>query len=174
MSPPEGPASPASVAVPPSRRALPQFGQFILVGLTGVVVNLIVFSLALASFTGHVNLDLWSSLTRASTQSTGSVAETLLASIIAFVVATLWNFTLNSLWTFRTGRAHYHSTRRRLLLYYLVSLASLGVNELVLYLLLAAVPPLYGQAVGIVAGSVVGFIGNRRITFVEVAPAPSP
>lgn len=156
----------------PTRPALPQFGQFVLVGLTGVVVNLLVFSLVLAAFTGHPVFDLVGSLTHASSSATASTGEILLASTIAFVVATLWNFTLNSLWTFRSRRGHQHSGRRRLALYYLVSLGSLGVNELVLYALVALVPPLFGQAAGIVAGSIVGFVGNRRITFAEAPGHP--
>jgi putative flippase GtrA len=153
------------------RAVLPQYGQFVLVGLTGVAVNLAVFALVLSAFTGRPSFDLIGSLTHASMQNGATIGETLAASAVAFVVATLWNFALNNLWTFRARGAHQHSTPRRLALYYLVSLGSLGVNELVLYLLIAAVAPLYGQAAGIVAGSIVGYIGNRRVTFVETAPA---
>lgn len=155
----------------PSRPVLPQFGQYVLVGFTGVLVNLVVFSIVLDGFTGSWGVDIIGSLTHASTSSPASVPQILVASVVAFVVATLWNFALNSVWTFRTRRGHRHSRSRRLLLYYLVSLASLSVNELVLYLLIAAVPPLYGQAAGIVAGSIVGFVGNRRVTFLEVSPS---
>ena len=169
MARPQSSAGRTSTRLGSSRPPLPQFGQFVLVGLTGVVVNLIVFSLVLAAFTGNVVFDLIGSLTRASTQSGVSVVDILAASAVAFVVATLWNFMLNSLWTFRTSRGHYHSALRRLVLYYLVSLISLGVNELVLFGLTTTLPPLYAQAAGIAAGSIVGFVGNRRFTFLEAA-----
>ncbi len=159
---------PSPVREAPGRRVLPQYGQFLLVGLTGVVVNLIVFSLALGALTGRPTLDLAGSLTFTSTHAGVDVRATLLASVIAFAVATAWNFVLNNAWTFRTRGTHQHGTRARLGLYYVVSLGSLGINELVLYLLVFLVPPLWGQGAGIVAGSVVGFFGNRRVTF---APA---
>jgi len=155
-----------SASEPP---ALPQFGQYILVGLSGVVVNLLVFALVLAAFTGHAAFDLLNSLTHASSATSASAGEILLASTIAFAVATLWNYALNNAWTFQRRRARQHSSGRRLALYYLVSLASLAINEAVLYALIAFVPPLYGQAAGIVAGSIVGFLGNRRFTFAEVS-----
>jgi putative flippase GtrA len=160
--PPSPPPRPAPVA---ARSALPQYGQFVLVGLTGVVVNLIVFALALSALTGRPTTDLVGSLTHATSSSASTGADVLLASAVAFLVATLWNFVLNNAWTFRTRARLTHSSGRRLGLYYLVSLGSLGVNELVLYASLAVVAPLYGQAAGILAGSVVGFLGNRRITF---------
>jgi putative flippase GtrA len=157
------------------RRALaPQYGQFVLVGLTGVGLNLAVFALTIWGFTGRPPLDLISAVTR-SASAGASTGQILAASALAFAVATLWNFALNSVWTFRTRAELEHSRGRRLGLYYAVSLGSLGVNELVLYALLPVVAPLYGQAVGILAGSVVGFFGNRRVTFAErPARAPGP
>lgn len=140
--------------------------------MTGVVVNLVVFTLVLAAFTGVASFDIVQTLLHSTAQSGVSVAAILIASAAAFVVATLWNFALNNLWTFRTQRGHHHARSVRLLLYYVVSLGSLGVNELVLYLLVPFVAPLYGQAAGIVAGSIVGFAGNRRYTFQE-AEAPA-
>ena len=170
MGEPTPSETPPGAAVPSPRNPIPQFGQYLLVGLTGVVVNLIVFSLVLGLWTGDLSFDLLTDLTHSTSETGVSVAATLTASVIAFAIATLWNFVLNNLWTFRTERGHYHPVRRRVALYYLVSLASLGVNEVVLYALLSVLPPLYGQAIGIAAGSIVGFVGNRRITFVEPAP----
>jgi len=95
----------------------------------------------------------------------------LVGSAVAFAVATLWNFTLNSLWTFRTEADRRHSPTRRLGLYFGVSLGSLAVNEAVLFATQAVLPPLIGQGFGIVAGSVVGFWGNNRYTFAEVPTA---
>jgi len=43
----------------------------------------------------------------------------------------------------------------------------------VLFVMGLFLPPLFGQGVGIVAGSVVGFAGNYRVTFAEAALEPS-
>lgn len=167
-----------AVPVPPEgdpvrapRLAL-RYGKFLIVGLTGVVVNLVVFVLVLYAI-HPTDLD---GLVALATHLTGgaSVAaiDLIAASCGAFVVATLWNFTLNNLWTFRSARGHRHAVGRRMQFYYLVSLGSLAVNEVVLYLLQAHFAPIAAQGIGIVAGSVVGFVGNQQITFVELAPSP--
>jgi putative flippase GtrA len=156
-----------------SRKAIPQFGQFVLVGLSGVGVNLVVFSLVLAALTGSFSLRSASGFTDLLTRAPVGLGATLAASVVAFAVATLWNFTFNSLWTFRSRRGHRHGQGRRLALYYGVSLGSLGVNEVVLYALYFAIAPLFAQGVGIVAGSLVGFVGNRRFTFEELSPTTS-
>ncbi len=160
--------------VPPSARRpfLAKYGQFVLIGLTGVVVNLIVFSLVLDSLSANPTHDLVQSFLRSTSTSGSNPVDNFLASAIAFAVATLWNFTFNNLWTFRTTRGHRHPFRHRLGLYYGVSLGSLAVNEVVLFGLGFALAPLYGQAVGILAGSLVGFAGNYRLTFAEADREP--
>ena len=92
-------------------------------------------------------------------------------SAIAFIVATVWNFALNNLWTFRARTRHRHPLHHRLGLYFLVALGSLAVNEVILFSFVGVLPPLIAQGIGIIAGSAVGFLGNIRITFVEVEPA---
>jgi len=158
------PAPPAGVAV--------RYGKFLIVGLTGVVVNLIVFVLVLYAIR-PTDLD---GLVALATHLTGgsrvAAIDLIAASCGAFVVATLWNFNLNNLWTFRTTRGHRHAVGRRMQIYYLVSLGSLAVNEVALYLLTAHFAPIAAQGIGIIAGSVVGFVGNQQLTFVELAPSP--
>jgi len=163
-----------SEGVPPAGGRTPflaKYGQFVLVGLTGVVVNLIVFTLVLDLLSPSPTFNVVHSLLRSASVTSNNAVDNFVASAAAFAVATLWNFVLNNLWTFRTTRGHRHRLGSRIGLYYGVSLGSLAVNEVVLFALSYSVPPLFGQAIGIVAGSVVGFAGNYRVTFAE---APSP
>ena len=148
---------------------LARYGKFLVVGLTGVVVNLIVFTLTLEAISPTPSFDLIESVLHFASTRTVSPLDAFVASVVAFVVATLWNFLLNNLWTFQTLTGHRHPFSRRLGLYYGVSLGSLAVNEAILFGLGFYLPPLIAQAIGILAGSVVGFLGNYRLTF---APAP--
>jgi len=162
--------TPSTVRSPPASGRAPflaKYGKFLLVGLTGVLVNLIVFTLVLDRLSPSPSFDLIRSVLRSASVTSSNPVDNFIASAVAFAVATLWNFALNNLWTFRTERGHRHRLSYRLGLYYGVSLGSLGVNEVVLFALSFAIPPLFGQAVGIVAGSVVGFAGNYRVTFAE-------
>lgn len=141
-------------------------------GLTGVVVNLIVFAFTLDAISPSPTFNLVQSLLHFASTRTVNPLDDFLASAVAFVVATLWNFLLNNVWTFRSLTGHRHPFSHRLGLYYGVSLGSLGVNEAILFLMGYFVAPLIGQTVGIVAGSVVGFAGNYRVTFAEIRPGP--
>ena len=149
---------------------LARYGRFLVVGLTGVVVNLIVFAVVLDLSSPTPASDLFRSLFRSSSFTSARTLDELLASVTAFAVATLWNFAWNNAWTFRSKVGHRYPTYRRLGLYYGVSLGSLAVNEVVLLGTLSLLLPLYGQALGILLGSVVGFVGNQRLTFAERTP----
>jgi putative flippase GtrA len=169
-------ATPHAIGSSPAARPLflAKYGKFLLVGLTGVVVNLIVFALVLDAISPSPTFNLLASVLRsASTHSVDPIAD-FAASAVAFVVATLWNFLFNNLWTFRASGTHRHPFSHRLGLYYGVSLGSLAVNEAVLFALAFSTAPLIAQGVGIVAGSVVGFIGNYRVTFAEAPTSPGP
>jgi putative flippase GtrA len=159
-------------AVAEGRSLLAKYGKFVVVGLTGVAVNLVVFSLTLDGLSPSPTFSLVHSLVTSATSTASNPVHNFVASAVAFAVATLWNFALNNVWTFRTDRGHRHRLPHRLGLYYGVSLGSLAVNEVVLFGLSYLLPPLFGQAVGILAGSVVGFAGNYRVTFAEAAPPP--
>ena len=161
--PPPGPI-PAGT-VPPNE--LVRYGKFLLVGLTGVFVNLAVFVLTVDSISHTPISNFYSSILHFASKTAPNPVLYLVASAVAFGVATVWNFVLNSLWTFRTRVGHYHPPTRRLGLYFAVSLGSLSVNEVVLFATGTILPPLVGQGIGIIAGSVVGFAGNRRYTFAE-------
>lgn len=130
-------------------------------------MNLVVFAFTLDALSPSPTFNLVGSLLQfASTRSANPLAD-FIASAAAFAVATLWNFALNSVWTFRSAAGHRHAFPHRLGLYYGVSLGSLAVNEGVLFVMGLFLPPLFGQALGILAGSVVGFAGNYRVTFAE-------
>ena len=161
-------ADPGPDAPPPG--VLVRYGKFLIVGFTGVAVNLVVFVLILYA----IRPSDFSALVALGTHLTGgarvAAIDLIAASCGAFVVATLWNFNLNNLWTFRSVVGHRHAVGRRMQFYYLVSLGSLAVNEVALYALTAHFNPLAAQGIGIIAGSVVGFFGNQEITFREIAP----
>ncbi|HXY47017.1 MAG TPA: GtrA family protein [Thermoplasmata archaeon] len=161
------------VAVP-SGEFLTKYGKFLLVGLTGVVVNLIVFALTLDATSPSPTFNLVASLLHFASTRVVNPLDDFLASAVAFGVATLWNFLINNLWTFRSTSGHRHPFSHRLGLYYGVSLASLGVNELVLFAMGFYVSPLFAQGIGIITGSVVGFAGNYRVTFAQASPGSVP
>lgn len=146
---------------------LAKYGKFALVGLTGVVVNLIVFAGTLDAISPSPTFNLYSTLRKFSSTPSSNPLDNLLASAAAFLVATLWNFVLNNLWTFRSKVGHRFRLPHRLGLYYGVSLGSLAVNEVVLLVAGFYFAPLFGQLIGVAAGSVVGFLGNYRYTFAE-------
>lgn len=159
--------APTEDAAAPSPHIVIRYGKFLIVGFTGFFVNLIIFTLVLDAILPGPSLGFFGSISHFLSQTSPNVADTLIASAVAFVVATFWNFSFNSIWTFRTRLRRRHSLGYRLALYFGVSLGSLAVNELVLFLSSTTLPPLYGQGVGVLAGSLVGFVGNARITFAE-------
>lgn len=118
-----------------------QLVQFCLVGASGFVVNLVVFSLAVHTLGMHHAV----------------------AAVIAFCVAWLNNFALNRQWTFRgaDGNPWGHAVR-----YFAVSVFSLLLNLVILELLVRAdVPEVVSQAIAVVAVTPVGFLLNRRWAF---------
>ncbi|HEY1197453.1 MAG TPA: GtrA family protein [Thermoplasmata archaeon] len=145
-----------------------RYGKFLVVGFTGVIVNLAAFVLTVDGISHTPVSNFYSSVLHFASKTAANPLLYFVASAAAFVVATLWNFALNSVWTFKTDARHQHSPTRRLGLYFGVSVGSLSVNEAVLFATGAILPPLIGQGIGIIAGSVVGFVGNNRYTFAEV------
>ena len=144
-----------------------RYAKFLLVGFTGVFVNIAVFVVTVDTLSGTPFTNFYASVLHFATKSAANPTLDLIGSAVAFGVATLWNFALNSVWTFRTEADRKHSPTRRLGLYFAVSLGSLAVNEVVLLTTESLISPLFGQGLGIIAGSVVGFLGNSRYTFAE-------
>jgi putative flippase GtrA len=116
--------------------------RFGLVGGSGYVVNLLVFTLLVHGADVHYRV----------------------AAFGAFLVAVANNFLLNRRWTFRghTERAHRQAVR-----FLVVSVVAFGFNLGILELLvagadLAEVP---AQAIAIAAATPLSFIGNKLWTF---------
>jgi dolichol-phosphate mannosyltransferase len=137
----------------------PQYARFLAVGLSGVVVNLGIFLLALGVLGGAAGL-------------------AFVASTIAFAGAVSWNFVWNYLWTFRGN--HRRGLGFHFGAYFAFSLIGLGMNEAVLFLAVrAGTSALLAQGIGILVGSLGNYGFNAVFNFstpaadlVVEAPAP--
>lgn len=118
-----------------------QLVKFGLVGASGYLINLAVFA-ALAGSLG---------------------VHHLIAAVGAFGVAVTSNFLWNRYWTFGPGEgpAHFQAAR-----FFAVSIASLGINLIVLELLISGgVGELPAQAVAVAVAMPFNFLGNKLWTF---------
>lgn len=128
----------AGARKPGNWRQLVKFG---LVGASGYVINLAVFSL------------LWEGLS----------LHHLLAAVGAFCVAVLSNFYWNRHWTFRASSGHAGFQAAR---FFTVSFVALLVNLVVLEGLVGAgVGELTSQALAVATAMPFNFIGNKLWTF---------
>jgi len=93
-----------------------------------------------------------------------AVYDALLHAGIHYLVAVTSNYTWNRLWTFREQRGHVGVQGMR---FFLVSLAALGANLVVLHLLVAygGLGRLTAQAVAIVLVTPLNFVGNKLWSF---------
>jgi putative flippase GtrA len=134
-------ARPRLVASLLSVRNWQQLGKFCLVGAVGYLINLAVYDALL-----HAGLHY------------------LLAATCSFLVAVTSNYTWNRLWTFREHRGHVGIQGMR---FFLVSLAALGANLVVLHLLVAyaGLGRLVAQAIAIVLVTPLNFVGNKLWSF---------
>jgi len=133
-------------------RALRTFLRFALVGASGTIVNLGVFSAAL-----HADLNKY------------------VASPLAIEVSIIWNFLLNNYWTFKDRRTR-DRTRIKGLKFNLVSLASLGVSFttfIAMSLFFPRLSPQADQLVGIFPAVLVNYFLNSYWTF-RAHPDPEP
>jgi dolichol-phosphate mannosyltransferase len=118
-----------------------QLLQFSVVGATGYVVNLAVFSV----------LVLWLDL------------DHRLAAMGSFLVAVTNNYTWNHLWTFKGhgGRVTHRGAR-----FFIVALLALGANLIVLEALIRlGLGEIPAQAIAIIVVTPINFIGNKLWTF---------
>jgi putative flippase GtrA len=119
-----------------------QLFKFGVVGVTGYVVNLIVFALLTQE------LEMYH----------------LLAAVASFCVAVTNNFLWNRHWTFQAtgGHAGFQAIR-----FFAVSVLALGVNLLFLYLLVdvGSAPELPSQAIAVALAMPFNFLGNKLWTF---------
>ena len=141
---------PAATLPTPRRRLLASFrsarnwqqlAKFCAVGAVGYAINLAIY---------HTLL--------------GHGLHYLAAATCSFLVAVTSNYTLNRLWTFRDHRAGVAAQGMR---FFLVSLASLGANLLVLHLLIryGSVEKFYANAIAIVLVTPLNFVGNKLWSF---------
>ena len=133
------------LALPNLRRTSPsawaQLIRFCLVGTSGYLVNLAVFSVLLK----------------------GAGAHYVGAAIGAFCVAWTTNFVLNKHWTFRR---HGLSTLQQGARNLAVSLVGLALNLLLLHLfVIAGMAEIPAQALAIAAVTPISFLINRRWSF---------
>jgi putative flippase GtrA len=135
------PPRPRLVASLLSVRNWQQLGQFCVVGAVGYVINLAVYE-ALR----HGGLHY------------------LVAATCSFLVAVTSNYVFNRIWTFREHRGHVGIQGMR---FFLVSLAALGANLLILYLLVVygGLDKLPAQAIAIVLVTPLNFVGNKLWSF---------
>ncbi len=140
-----GARSPRSMLRIPDPRRVPrddwmQLVRFLVVGASGYVVNLAIFSVALLVGLHYIP-----------------------AAIVAFIVAWVNNFLLNRYWTFR---AHDEAMMGQGLRYLLVSLVALGTNLIILQLLVdAGLGETLSQAIAIALVTPLSYLLSRRWSF---------
>jgi putative flippase GtrA len=118
-----------------------QLIRFCVVGASGYLVNLVVFSVFVHVLDTHY----------------------VVAAIAAFCVAWTSNFVFNKFWTFQQ---HGLSALQQGARYLAVSLVALGMNLILLEILVrAGMPEVPAQAVAIAAVMPVNFLLNRRWSF---------
>ena len=119
-----------------------QLAKFGVVGLSGYVVNLVVYALLLKQAGVHY----------------------LLAATVSFLVAATNNYIWNRLWTFRRQRGHVAYQGLRFLI---VAVLAYGANLLVLTGLVevAGVDKIVAQAIAIVLVTPLNFIGIKLWSF---------
>ena len=123
-----------------ARRNWEQLAKFCAVGAVGYLINLGVYAAILHSGVHY-----------------------LVAATCSFLVAVTNNYFLNRAWTFRDHRAGVAAQGMR---FFVVSLASLGANLLVLHLLISfGTGKLVAQAIAIVLVTPLNFIGNKLWSF---------
>jgi putative flippase GtrA len=119
-----------------------QLGKFLLVGFSGYVVNLVVFTFSLKVLGVHH----------------------IAAATIAFAVAVMNNFWWNRHWTFaaRGGHAGFQAAR-----FFTVSVIAFLIQLAILELLVTGpdLPKVLAQAISLVLATPVNFVGNKLWSF---------
>lgn len=133
---------------------------FVMVGLTGILVNVLVYEGA------KWLLDL----------KAASEALLLIPAALARETSILWNFAWNDATTFRDLRPHAQAGfLERVFRFNLVSLLAFGAYLLLFYLFLrAGVPDLIALLIAILVTFLINYGGNRRWTYARRADATRP
>jgi putative flippase GtrA len=145
----EGPSRSRAHAAIRARSNWVQLAKFCVVGAIGYCINLVVYATLLHAGVHYAP-----------------------AATCSFLVAVTSNYTWNRLWTFRDRRAGVAAQGMR---FFVVALASLGANLLVLQVLITlGAGKLVGQAIAIILVTPLNFIGNRLWSFRHPrAPRPA-
>jgi putative flippase GtrA len=122
-----------------------QFLRFSLVGSSGVVVNLVVYTLAIYAFHLHY----------------------LPAATLSFLVAMTNNFLLNRHWTFKTHGSSDRGFGGQYFKYFLVTFFGYGVNMALLWVFIDGLHwhKVYSQLVAILVTTLSNFIGSKLWAF---------
>ena len=122
-----------------------QFLRFSLVGSSGVVVNLAVYTLAIYVFDLHY----------------------LLAATLSFIVAMTNNFLLNRYWTFKTHPSAAQGFGGQYFKYFLVTLFGYGANMALLWVFIDGFHwhKVFSQLVAILVTTLSNFIGSKLWAF---------
>lgn len=161
-----------------------EFLRFGLVGGSGVLVNLVVFILAskLIPLDEHqILFGLW--------PTPKNFRAYHLMAMIAFLVANLWNFELNRVWTFKRGGK---SSRQRFLRFFLVGLAAQIFGLAIMSLLLHPESPIslprsildgssgfrtpkyWAQLIQVICTTPISFVLQKLWTFRGTGHRPDP
>ena len=117
-----------------------QLGKFLVIGAVGYGINLAVYAALI-----HAGVHY------------------LAAAVCSFFVAVTSNYMWNRHWTFRDQRGHVGAQGAR---FFIVSLAALGANLVLLELLVTlGTSKFVGQAIAIVLVTPLNFVGNKLWSF---------
>jgi len=124
------------------RRAIGQLWKYCLVGVSGFVVNLLIFWVMFSKF--EVRYEL--------------------AGTVSFTVAVTNNFLLNRYWTFGSSERDIFSQASR---FFIISITSWALNMLILRLLIedAGFDPYVAQGLAISTVTILNFTGNKLWSF---------
>lgn len=130
-----------------------RFVKFCLVGGSGIVVNMAVFS-GTHALARHLDATLRFNV----------------AQLAGFLVSCLSNFLLNDFWTWGDRKKTNARTLPRVGTYYLVALAAYAVQAVTGNLLVVKIgmSPWPANLTGILLGTVLNFLINNRVTFAAV------
>jgi putative flippase GtrA len=128
-------------AVPAVPRDLFQIGKYVIVGLSGYLLNLAVY----AALVRRAGVDY------------------LAAAPLAFIAAVTNNYLLNRIWTFRNQRGHFVLQGAR---FFVVALCALVVSLLILKSLVElGIDAVLAQAIAIVVVTPINFLSNKLWSF---------
>jgi len=128
-----------------SKSFILEFSKFAIVGAVGTVVNLSILFLLTDIFKIYY----------------------LISEVIAFLISVLNNYILNKIWTFKEEIKE--KVVKKFVQYSIVSVISLAVNIIILFVLVEyfSIWYIFAEVIAIAASFLVNYIGNKLWTFRE-------